>query len=327
MNKNLSLKYIRAYKDLLDSERVLLVTHVNPDGDALGSVCAFIDLCESLGKDYFAFCKDVPPGSLSFLPHVHKIKNNDFDISDFDLIIILDCGSVERTGIKEKIKTVTKNQKIIEIDHHPKVKDYADLEIRETTAVSTTENIYDFFKTNRILINKNVATNILSGIMTDTFNFLHQHTTERSLSISSEIMNLGGHFPLITKNTFYNKSIESMKLWGLVLSNLKINRKYNIAFSIVPAEYLKNVNKDDCIFDAISGFLGNLEKVKGIMLLREEINKETGETFLKGSLRSSHPMADISKLARVLGGGGHPKSSGFVVNGKLEKYKEGWRAI
>lgn len=310
-----------AFEKIQTANHILITTHERPDGDALSSMCAMIEYVQSLNKKYLAYCFHNTPDNYKYLPNILNIKQKiDNDFSVFDLIIILDCGSPERTKIQTQIANRKNNQYVIEFDHHPKIVDYANLEIRNTKAVSTTEIIYDFLKYNNIPMNKNFANCILTGILTDTGNFLYPITSDKAVSITSEMLIYGARFPEIIKNTWYNKSLETMKLWGKALNNLRINKKYNVAFSVLTKDDINILEKDDNRFDAIASFLCNLHGVKALLFLREE----EGDS-IKGSLRSSHPKIDISKLAKILGGGGHPKASGFVINGQIINKTGKWK--
>lgn len=324
-------KYRQAYRRIQAASNILLVTHERPDGDALASLCSLIELVESLNKKYVAYCQDEPTHNFSFLPHIEKIISlvqiGKINFSEFDLIIVLDCGSLDRTGLVKEIKTRVLNQFVIEFDHHPKNDDYADLEIRIPTAVSTTEILFHFLKTNRIRITKNTANCILTGLLGDSGNFLYPVTSGGAVNIASEMLVYGAQFSLIVKNILYNKSLSAMKLWGLVLNNLQINSKYNLAFSTLTLEEIGRFDNSEDVFDSISGFLSNLYGVKAVLFLREEKNDLTSIIQIKGSLRSSHPHIDVSKLAKIFGGGGHAKASGFVIDGRLEKNKNGWRLV
>ncbi|MFH1822149.1 MAG: bifunctional oligoribonuclease/PAP phosphatase NrnA [Patescibacteria group bacterium] len=316
-------KYNQAFEKIQKANNILIVTHERPDGDALASACLMIELLIKLEKKFAAYCSDQPVPNYLFLPRIEKIISNKelLNFDNFDLIIVLDCGSLERTCLKDEIKGRKENQFIIELDHHPKVYDYANLEIRLPEAVATAEILYNFLKANKININKNMANCILTGLLTDTSNFLHQSTSDNAINIASEMLIRGAQFQQIVKNTVRNKSLSAMKVSGKVLDNLKINKKYNLAFSVITKEDLKDINIEEDVFEGITNFLGNLYGVKGVMLLREEAGR------LKGSLRSSHPNADVSKLASIFGGGGHAKSSGFMVDGRLERDGERWKVV
>jgi phosphoesterase RecJ-like protein len=331
-------KYKDAYKKIKEAKNILLLTHQRPDGDALSSMCAFAILLDKLHKNYVAFCYDPPPPVFRFLPNVNRItavspvfkkedggesaQNTEY-FHDFDLIVVLDCGSIYRTGLGEKImEHKGRDQFLLEFDHHPKVEDKGDLEIRKPEAASTTEVLYYFFRENDITINKDMANCILTGVLTDTANFLHPTTTKSSINIASRMLLLGASFPKITKKTWQNKSLTSMKLRGLALDNLTINKHYNIAFTVLTLEDIEKYKDSDENFDSIAGFLSNIKGVKAVLFLREE---EKGK--IKGSLRAIDPNVDVSKLAAVLGGGGHAKASGFMIKGNIEKTEKGWKII
>ncbi|MFH1745262.1 MAG: bifunctional oligoribonuclease/PAP phosphatase NrnA [bacterium] len=314
----------KAYQKIKNANNILLVTHHKPDGDALSSMCLLISLLNDWDKNFFAYCADTPPLQFNFLPHLEKISSDKskLDFSKHDLIISLDCGSLERTMLFDEIKGRKKTQIYIEFDHHPKIDDYGNIEIRFPAATSTAEILYDFLKINKIKIDKNVANCILTGILTDTNNFLYPSTSDKSIKIGSEMLTCGARFPLIINNTYRNKSLPAMKAWGKAINNLKINKKYNFAVSALNLKDFEDNGATEEEMEGIAGFLSNLSEVKGLLWLREEKNK-----IIKGSLRTSDPYLDISLLARALGGGGHAKASGFIIEGKLEETKNGWRVV
>jgi len=323
MDLNTINKFKTAYNKIIKAKNILLVTHERPDGDAIASVCALIDLMEKINKKYTVFCQDNPTSNYSWLPFINKLTTKRSlveNLTNYDLIIILDCGNKERTGIANKINSKNQNQFLIEFDHHLKVDDYTDLEIRFSEAAATTEVLYYFFKINNLKITKNVANCILTGILTDTANFLYHSTSNKTAKIASEMLSYGANFPKIVEKTWRNKNLSSIKLFGTALNNLIINKKYNLAFSILSLAEIKKYKNDEDIFDGIANFLGNLYGVKGVMFLREEENEK-----IKGSLRSSHPKADMSKLANFLGGGGHTKASGFSIKGKFKREGNKWK--
>lgn len=332
---NYQLKYQQALGKIKAAEKILLLTHFNPDGDSLSSICAMAELMEQLGKNYLALAPTEPPQIFSFLPHLEKIRYfagqsilNDGrtfgqkEFLGFDLVLVLDCGSMSRTRLETEIKGRGVHQYLIEFDHHPKVDDYADLEIRDPEAAATAEILYYFFKTNRLKINKAMAQCLLTGILTDTGNFLFPATTEGTVQIASEMLSLGARLPRILENTLKNKSLAAMQLWGKAMAGLKINSRYNLAISALTLEDQGEIgaNKDD--IDGISNFLGNLYDVKAVLLLRQE-----SDNLIRGNFRTSRHDVDLSRLANLLGGGGHAKAAGFTIEGKIEKTSAGWKIV
>lgn len=314
-------KHRMAFDAILKANNILLVTHNRPDGDALSSVSAMIELLKSLDKKFAAFCLDLPPYQFDFLPNMNQITNDAAKINfiSYDLIIAVDCGSLSRTNLENEIKNRSKSQKFIEFDHHPKVDNYTDIELRDTEAAATAEVLYNFFKYNKIKITKNIANCILTGILTDTANFLYPSTTSHTIKIASTMLLRGARFPKIMENTWRNKSLSALKLWGIAMSRLQINKKYNFAFSLLTKDEIEKSNATEEEMDGISGFLSNLHGVNGLLFLREE------NGIIKGSLRTAHPKISVSELAAALGGGGHAKASGFTIKGKLQKVGDKWR--
>lgn len=310
----------RIYAKIREANKIFLVTHEKPDGDGLGSICAMMEFLTSLDKNFFAFCADKAPANFNFLPYIERVETDKskFKFSDYDLIIVFDCGDIRRTRLVEEIRNRNKSQFVINIDHHPKIDDWADLEIKNAQAASTTELIFDFFKANKVRINKHVADSILTGISVDTGNFLFPATTDKTMQISSEMLERGAKLPRIMEKTWRNKSLAGLKAWGAAMDRLEINKEYNLAVTVLTQADVEGVSEEE--LEGMSNFLSNLRGVTGVMILFE---KPGG--LIKGSIRSA--KSDIAPLAIALGGGGHSKAAGFVIEGKLEKAGEKWRII
>lgn len=331
--EHLKRQFLIAKNKIETAKNVLIVTHFNPDGDGLSSACAMAEYLKNLKINYTLFCYTEPPETFSFLTHISEFefvesldgeikKSLPINFDGFDLILVLDCGSLSRTKIAAEITARNSWQYLIEFDHHPKVDDYANLEIREPQAAATAELVYHFFKANRVHLNKTIANTLITGVLTDTANFLYPQTSEKTVNAASDLVRLGAQLPRITDSTLRNKSIEAMQLWGKIMANLTINPKYNLAMTVLPKEaFLENdISKEE--LEGVSGFISNLQGVSAILFLREE-----GDGMLRGSLRTSHPRVDVSRLARLLGGGGHSKASGFSIKGELRPKGEGWQVI
>jgi len=318
-------KILFAYEKIIAAKSILLVTHEHPDGDGLSSLCALAVFLDCLGKNQTLFCADPAQDFFSFLPQIHKITaQKNFNFSEFDLIIVLDCGCLARTKLTEEIKNRGQNQFVIEFDHHPKTDDYSDLEIRALKS-STAELLYYFFSNNNLEINKNIANCLLTGILTDTGNLLFGAVTKETIKISSAMLLHGATFPKITKYTLQNKSLAALKAWGKILDNLKLNKKYNLAFSVLTYEDIQALKKEfgnKDLLDVATDILNNVDGVKAVVFLREE---EKGK--IRGSLRTKEAKVDVSRLASFLNGGGHPKASAFRLPGSIMKTKTGWKII
>ena len=310
----------KAFAKIKEADNILLIAHFNPDGDTLSSLCLFIELAENFNKKYTAYCFNTPPQAFSFLPHFEKITNIIDDFSQYDLIISLDCGSLPRTHLYKQIKNRQAGQFYIEFDHHPKMDNYADLELRDPTKAATTELLYFFLKANNYKINLSIALCILTGIVTDTGNFFYPTTSQETIAIASEMLHQGAKLPKIINSIWQNKRLSVMKFWGLAMSRLQINKKYNIAYSVLTLEDFARYKASEDDIEGVSGFLSNLKDVQAVLLLRESTSG-----VVLGSLRTNQSNFDVSVLAQKLGGGGHPKASGFSVPGHLKKQGNYWQ--
>ncbi|HTW96890.1 MAG TPA: bifunctional oligoribonuclease/PAP phosphatase NrnA [Candidatus Methylomirabilis sp.] len=337
-------KYIAAYEKIVAADNILLVTHERPDGDALSSLGALSVFLDKLKKNQTLFCADQPPDFFSFLPNFNKIISNknfqlesfpssggaaaprgrggSINFSAFDLIIVLDCGSITRTKLVEEIGSRKKNQFVIEFDHHPKIDDYTDLEIR-AEKTSTAEVLYYFFSFNNLEIDKDIANCLLTGILTDTGNLLFGAVTPETIRIASSLLLHGATFPKITRRTVQNTSLAAVKAWAKILDNLKLNEKYNLAYSVLTYEEIQSLRQkygNENLLDAATDILNNVDGVKAVIFLREE---EPGK--IRGSLRTKDARVDVSRLAAFLGGGGHPRAAAFRLPGHIIKTETGWK--
>jgi len=302
------------YQKIKNAQKILVVTHYNPDGDALSSLAVFIEVLSNLSKDFHAYCKTNIDKSWDSLPHLDKIIN-DIDLDEwpkYDLIISLDCGSVERTGLAEQILIRTENQFFIEIDHHPKVESVSDLEYRRSGASATAELVYNFCEANQIKISQSIASCILTGLAADTGGFIYPSTTRNAIGIAAQMLWRGARLPAVIRQTFHGQSLVSMKIWGLAMSRLTINPNYNIAYTVLTQRDYLELGATEAMTDELAGWLACLDGVKAVLFL-----KETKPGILKGSWRTADNSIDVGKLTRSMGGGGHAKAAGFALKGEL----------
>lgn len=331
---NIIEKYQLVYSKLKSAKHLLIVGHTSPDADALASIGAIIEVARDLSLSVLAYADKKPENVYNFIPFENLVSSEEPDnLLSFDLIIILDCGSISRTGLEARIRTLLKADEsrklthrpyIIEIDHHQPQEKYADLEIRLPDKASTTEIIYAFLKANNLKISKTMASCILIGLITDTGNFLHDNSTEEVMAVSSEMLLGGASFSKIISNTVNNKSFLSLKVWGLALNNLDFNQDTGLAVSALRQTDLDNLSDGRGTEDVgtlcggIVSFMAGIKGVKVALFLREE------NGFVKGSLRTNQDGIDVAKIAANWHGGGHKKAAGFTVHGSLKRKESKW---
>ncbi len=323
----------KIHQEMLGAENILLVSHKNPDGDALSSGCALMHYLRQIDKNHTAYCATPISKSLNFLPLAEYYITDPLILTDnrFDLIIVLDSGDLLYAGLDEFLKNLDYSPIVVNIDHHATNEFFGHHNLVISTAAATTEVLYNFFKINKINIDKHIATCLLTGIITDTGCFSNPATTAQSLKIAAELLRLGGNLNLIQGWTLKNRSVGGLKIWGQVLSRLYKNETYDIVSTILTADDTQGPKSAGLPtgqagaaeeVEGIANFLNNLGEGRIVLLL-----KDGGDGIIKASMRTTDPQINLSGLAKMFGGGGHAKAAGFSVNGKLVETEKGWQVI
>lgn len=299
-------------EQIIKAQKPLLLTHVDPDGDALGSVMAMKNIVEELGKKpYISLTGKISSGLKVNEKSYFASKINVFD---YDLFIILDTNNTSRTGVDFPKDF---NKPILIIDHHIKKEDkvypknYHILINSEATA--TCEIIYDLLTEAGRPINNSIASYLLLGIYTDSGGFFHSNTTPELLKKSKELLKKGVLFRNITQSAFKGKSIEVLNFWGEKITNAK----FNPHFKFISTKYSQKELREKGITQEEIGGLVNLLNMSDEALF-SLLLVETEDGRIKGSLRSSDRKGfNVNTISRMLGGGGHRLAAGFEVPGKI----------
>jgi len=300
-------------KKINESSIIGITYHVSPDGDAVGSALALLQGIRKLGKISYILSKDVISEDLGFLPCSSEIDNEVYEPKDdTDLVIILDCGNLERVSAElGNYKGTTVN-----IDHHLSNDKYAQINYVDTNASATAEIVYSLLKAMNVIVNKDMATCLYTSIVTDTGSFRHSNVTKRTHEIAGELISLGINNSVVHSELFDNKPIESLILLGEVIKNIRtyFNGKVSVleitnricdSIGIPPEEVADVVN-----------FGLQVKGVEVAVLLKEASNG------IKVSLRSKNNF-DVRNIAGLFGGGGHSKASGvFFKEKSIDEAKE-----
>ncbi|MFA6304162.1 MAG: bifunctional oligoribonuclease/PAP phosphatase NrnA [Patescibacteria group bacterium] len=314
---------IQKIKTAIDgAQKILLIGHQKPDGDALGALIAMAYFLKQNRKDYALFCLDQPSVQYEFLPLLHEVGFNPKIFKEkFDLVIVLDSGDLTYAGV-DQLLPQPKNYTLINIDHHASNAFFGDINLVLPTLSSVSEIIYHLLRLWHSPINKEMATALLNGVIFDTGSFSNAATSLSVLEASSHLLNLGARHKTINDNMLRNKSLGLLKLWGRAFERLQYNPKYHLAFTIITAQDLLDCDVATDASVGLSNYFNELAGAKIIMVLTELPNG-----FIKGSLRTTHDDVDVAQMAKQWGGGGHRKAAGFTIPGKLV-YNEGkWQII
>ncbi len=314
--------------DLIRSANNIFVQAHARCGDATGSVLAMTEYLRSLGKQYLAFLPDQVPANFSFMPGVEEIVTDktSFNLAEFDLLLILDCGDLGRTEITDKILAEKNdNAVLVNIDHHYTNDYFGDINIVDKQAPATSVLIHQFFQANNVRLNKSMATNLLVGIFTDTGIFTNPATNQEALAKAADLLISGASVNSIVQSIFSNRSVKGLKLWARAFERLAINRKYNLAYTIILQRDLVELGlESEEELEPLSNFLNNLNDADIVLVLREKPGNK-----IKGALRTVKDKYDVGKLAALFGGGGHKKASGFTIEGRLffNEEKGRWEVV
>lgn len=301
---------IASGKLIKKADKIGLIATARPDGDTIGCTIALYIMLQNIGKECDMICADPVPNDMKFLPHSHKFKR-DFRLDDYDLFIITDTADPKLTGFSDSHPELfDKSVNVINIDHHISNINYGIVNIVKPKSATATMVVYKLLKSWNIEITPDIATSLMLGIYTDTGSFMHGNTNEDSLIVASKLLRCGANIKPIVKNIFRSYEYKKLKLWGYVLNRARLNQDNIIISYLKLQDFIElNATKDDVAgaIDFITGVKGSLFS----LLLSEEKDK------IKGSLRTINNDINLSDIASTFGGGGHPKASGFSIEGSL----------
>ena len=294
---------------ILTSERILILTHASPDGDALGSVAALKAMIEKLGKNADCFLAESCPTRFPHLKEYFTIKESTDEI--YDLVILADCADRSRTDV---VYPTPKSLSFV--DHHISNPLDADINIVNPDAAATAEIVYDLMKDWNIECDDYIAAAIYTGILTDTGGFLFQNTTKKTHEIAADLLTYSFDRNSIVRISFQEKSLTYSKLYAHLFETLYHDKERGavIGFTDYDTYCALNATVEDT--EGLSAALRNISEVECAVLLTE---REKG--FIKGSVRTNDKY-NANTLASLFGGGGHMRAAGFKTNLPYEQIKE-----
>ncbi|MFH0988083.1 MAG: DHH family phosphoesterase [Parcubacteria group bacterium] len=316
------------FKKINSAHNILLISHRRPDADTLGSATALAFLIrDHFKKAVRVFCVDSIPENCKFLGvEQFLMKKTECDFNNFDLIIAVDCGDEKQTGVPElfaslaisNIRMKEYSHQSVNVDHHQTNSGYADLNIIDANASSTSEIIYKLLKENNLPITKEISTALLAGIVSDTNNFTNAATAGKTMTAAGDLLQRQARFKQVSTSLNRQLDIKTIKLWGRTLSELHYNEEYGVLGAIVP----RSSDLDPAVASGLSDFLMAQYRANIVAVIVEEPGNQ-----LKVSLRTTADDIDVSVAAKHFGGGGHKKAAGFSMDGRLQWAEEGWEIV
>ena len=295
--------------------KFLITSHINPEGDAIGSQAAMACLLRKLGKKFVMLDDSPVPKLLRFMRGTEDISKEMPHNFNYQAVIIMDSPDLARIGrVNDYIK---KDSVIINIDHHISNVNFGKYNWVEPDYSSTGEMVYDLFKAFKVKIGMDEAVALYAAIMTDTGSFRYSNTSSKTHRITAELIDIGVKPYEMHSRIYETSSIQDTNLLGEALQTMKITDDGKIAWLWVTKEMLKKTNASLEGTEGIINFGRSIGGVEIAVLFRETGTKDR----VKVSFRSKGAV-DVNKLAGYFGGGGHPAASGCSVLGKIEEVEK-----
>lgn len=298
-------------EEIKKSEKIVILTHEGPDGDAMGSSLGFAFALESLGKNVDVIIPEYSK-TFSFMPGIDKIKEKS-EIEKYDLAIALDCADSKiLNGYSKYFENAT--MKLV-VDHHGSNTMYGDINFVDPVAPACCQILIGMFEYFGIKLTKEMATCIMTGIITDTGGFSYNATSE-TFEFAAEILRLGVNISKIFRKALYTKNKANFELNKRAMDRMEFLEDGKVAFTYITAEDEEEVNATKGDHEGIVDVGKNIENVEVSIFLHEV----KGKGF-KISLRSLE-YVNVANIAIMFGGGGHYKAAGAYSSGSPEQIKE-----
>lgn len=300
-------------KTIEQCQSFIVASHVDPEGDAIGSSLAIYHALKNLGKKVCIFNESGVPRILKFLPGANEIVIHIPSVNEYDCAIIVDCGDLGRVGsLRNKLEKL----KIVNIDHHNTNDSFGDINFIDKNAAAAGEIVFEIIRKLDLPITYEIAINLYTAIVVDTGSFRYASTTPKSFKIAADLLQSGVDPWFVAMHIYENYPFERMKLLGDVLLTLQLVLEGKVAISLITQEMLKKYNATEDIAEGFVNFGRAIDGVEVSILF-----KETSNGTYKLSLRSKGKV-DVSKIAQTLGGGGHRNAAGCKVNGSFDEAKK-----
>ncbi|MFD0711318.1 bifunctional oligoribonuclease/PAP phosphatase NrnA [Paenibacillus sp. GCM10027626] len=293
-------------------ERFLVVSHVQPDGDAISSTLVIAWLLQQLGKQAVLMNEGAVPARLHYLDGADTIVNYSEQAPEekFDRIISVDCADARRIGrVAESFGAAAR---LLNIDHHPTNDAFGAVNLLRADAAATVEILYDLIERAGLALDQSVATAIYTGLLTDTGGFRYSNTTPRVMHIAAAMLSLGVPGHQLADYLLERMTKAQLLILQRGLNQLTFSEDNRIAWLTVTAADMADTGASGEDLEGLVNYARNVEGVEVGLLF-----KEAGENQVKVSLRSA-AQADVAAIAQSFGGGGHVRAAGCKLETSID---------
>ncbi len=298
--------------DLLRSgRRLLLLAHLYPDGDVLGSQLGLGLALRAVGRSVVFACSHAVPDPFHFLPGADEVQQWKEGRGEYDVVITLDCPDPSRVGgLLEGCRHP--GTRVLNIDHHADNRRYGDVNWIQSGAAATGEMVYDLLEAAGLPLTREVAVNLYTAIVTDTGSFRYSNTTPKTFRVAARLVEAGADPAAVAIQLYETRHLAGLRLLGRILQQVETNHDGTIAWVVIDRSQTESpdlLEAEDFIT-----YPRSLRTAKVAVLFREL----AGE--VKVSLRAKGEV-NVARIAARFGGGGHPNAAGTVLKGDLARAK------
>lgn len=287
--------------------RALMLGHVHPDADVLGTLLALGTALEGRGWEVVYGGPHPAPASLGFLPGVERygvLRSLD---GRFDVAVLTDCPNPARTeGLIDQAKASASS--VVNIDHHPDNRGYGDVNWVDTSAAATGEMVYRLLLGLELPVTPAIATNLFTAIHTDTGSFRYSNVTPATFRIAAELVSAGADPAAVASAIYERRAADSLRWLGEALARVQVSADGGMAWLALPAGVVPEAFIES---EELVNYPRSIASVRVAGLLRERGDQ------VKVSLRGKGDV-NVQRIAAKFGGGGHPNAAGFSVPGPLD---------
>jgi phosphoesterase RecJ-like protein len=296
---------------LRSASHILLITHIAPDGDAIGGLLGLGKALRQAGKRVTVSCSDPVPSRFAYLPGYADIVSQ--ADGPFDLLVTLDCGDLKRVGRIYRADE-WRDIPLLNIDHHVTNTRFGTHHWVDASYVATSEIVLDLCDRLGLPVDVDIATCLLYGIIGDTLALRTDNVTSALLAKVMRLMQSGAPLADIIDQEFNRRPFNLLRAWQRALSTLRLEE--GVIWVVLSQQARLEVGWPDTDLQGLANFLLSVEEANLSAVLAE---KDDGQ--VEASLRA-RPSFDVSAVAVALGGGGHPQASGCIMDGPLDTVVE-----
>jgi phosphoesterase RecJ-like protein len=302
----------RAFRE---HQRFAILSHVRPDGDALGSQLALALSLKQLGKNVGVWNEDGMLEKYSFLAHAQLLTKPPSGAEDVDVAIALDTAIQNRLGTA--FQAIRSAKIWINIDHHPSNPGYGDLVYVDPAAPATGQILFELIKSERLPFDGAIAENLYVAISTDTGSFQYPHTSARTFEIAADLVRVGVDIGRINQQVYENYPRRRVELLRELLRTMRFEgggRIASFSLSLKTAAELGVLPEDN------EGLIDHLRAIRGVIVA--VFFEELPDGKVRVSMRSKSEKTDVCAICQKFGGGGHTLAAGARVRGSLAEVEQ-----